>query len=72
MITMISLLTLSDLRKHFGKPSHQINHAIERYGPEPAYRVGMTRVWVPEQLDDIRDSLQKTSGRNRFVPETAR
>ncbi len=68
-------LSIADLRRITGQPSHIINHAIERYGPEPAGRVGITRVWRREDLDQIKESLRKTAERStkadRKEPATA-
>jgi hypothetical protein len=61
---MRDLLTISDLRRITGEPVHVLNHAIDRHGPEPAGRVGITRLWSSEQLAAIRDALRKTAERS--------
>jgi hypothetical protein len=57
---MGDFITVSDVRKITGKPAHVINHAIDRHGPEPAGRIGITRVWKPEDLAKIQESMKKT------------
>jgi hypothetical protein len=58
---MGELLTISDLRRLTGEPQHIINHALLRYGPEPAGRIGIARVWQRGDLPRIRESLDKTA-----------
>jgi hypothetical protein len=65
---MGELLTISDIRRATGQPAHVINHARNRFGPEPAGRIGISRVWRPEDLPAIRESLQRTSLHSR-LPE---
>ncbi len=61
---MADHLTIADLRQITGHPRHVITHAIERHGPEPTGRVGITRVWRREDLPRILDSLAKTAQRS--------
>jgi len=61
---MGDVLTITDLRRITGKPRHVICHALDRYGPAPAGRIGITRIWKREALPLIRQSLAKTERRN--------
>lgn len=65
---MGDLLTLGDLRRITGQASHILNHAIERFGPEPAGRVGIARVWNRADLPAILESLERTA-RKSTLPE---
>ncbi len=67
---MGDLITLSDVRKQTGQPAHVINHALDRYGPEPAGRIGIARVWHREDLPKILAALEKT-GTRRHRSEAA-
>lgn len=58
------LLTLADLRRETSLPSHVINHALDRFGPAPAARIGIARVWARSQLSEILQSIQKTAARS--------
>ena len=60
---MGDVLTVADLRRITGKPRHVICHALDRHGPEPAGRIGITRVWNRDDLPRIRESLAKTERR---------
>ncbi len=62
---MDELLTLSDLRKLTGAAKHVLNHAIDRFGPEPSGRIGIARVWTRDTLPRILESLAKTQANNR-------
>ncbi|MHC4405407.1 MAG: hypothetical protein ACYTG0_37650 [Planctomycetota bacterium] len=55
------LLAISDLRRITGQPSHIIDYAVDRHGPEPAGRIGITRVWLREDLPRIQESLRRTA-----------
>jgi len=61
---MGGLPTISDLRRITGLPSHVINHALERYGPEPSGRIGIARVWQRDHLTKIQESLRRTAERS--------
>jgi hypothetical protein len=61
-------LTISDLRRRTGKPSHVINHALLRYGPEPLMKIGICRVWSEEQLPLIEESIRKTAANRTSEP----
>jgi hypothetical protein len=63
---MSDLLTISDLRRETGQPAHIIKYAIDRFGPEPTGRIGISRVWRAADLPAIQASLQKTSIRSRL------
>ncbi len=65
---MGEFLTISDLRRITGEPAHRINHALNRFGPEPAGRIGIARVWRPDQVPALQESLRKTSERST-LPE---
>lgn len=53
-------LTLRDLRHELDEEKHIISYAIDRYGPEPAGRIGTSRIWTKDQLPQIRQSLDRT------------
>ena len=57
---MADFLTIRELRGIFSLPPNIINYAIDKYGPEHARRVGITRIWPREDLPAIRESLRKT------------
>ncbi len=61
---MTKPMTIADLRRHFGQPSHIINFAIERHGPQPSGRVGISRVWQESDLPLIKEALAKTAKRS--------
>ena len=57
---MRDYLTSRDLRRLTGQPAHVLNYAIDRHGPEPSGRVGITRIWPASAVSQILDSLAKT------------
>ncbi len=65
---MPELLTIGDLRRETREPAHVLNHAIDRFGPEPVGRIGISRVWRREDLPAIMASLAKTAIHSR-LPE---
>jgi hypothetical protein len=58
---MADLIALSDIRRMTKLPAHVINHAIDRYGPAPIGRIGITRVWRREDLPTVLASIAKTA-----------
>lgn len=64
---MDNLISISDVRKITGEPAHRIAYALDRYGPEPAGRVGITRVWSREALPEIQESLRKTAEKSTLA-----
>jgi len=54
-------LFISDLRRLTGEPTHIINHAIARFGPEPKGRIGISRFWSLDDLPLIQASLRRTA-----------
>jgi hypothetical protein len=65
---MGEFLTISDLRRLTGEPAHRINHVIGRFGPEPAGRIGISRVWRPDQVAAVKESLRRTA-QHSTLPE---
>ena len=61
---MDHLVSIADLQHHFGLPGHVINYAVRLHGPEPAGRVGITRVWRRDDLPQIAAALRKTAARS--------
>ena len=59
---MDDLLTIADLQRLTGLPLHKIIYSLRRYGPKPAGRIGITRVWHREDLPAILESLRRTAG----------
>ncbi len=57
---MHGLLTITDLCRITGQPAHIINHALRRYGPDPAGRVGIARVWNQSDVPALLHSLART------------
>ena len=57
-------LTIADIRRETSQPAHVINHALDRFGPAPAGRIGIMRIWELTQLPEIRESLRKTAARS--------
>ena len=68
---MTKLLTVGDLHRIVGEPIHRIVFAIGRFGPEPAAQVGATRVWTPDQVPAVQESLRRTAERST-VKDAAR
>jgi hypothetical protein len=58
---MGGFMTSSELAKFFRVRGYVFNYAVKLHGPEPALRVGTTRLWRQEDLDAIRASLDKTA-----------
>jgi hypothetical protein len=57
--------TAGELAKHFGVAHWQIVNTIKRgFLPEPP-RVGLYRVWVESDLDQVRDALVRAG----YLPE---
>ncbi len=66
---MATLLTVSDLRKLLGLPRHRIAYAIDRFGPEPAGRMGTTRFWNESDLPSIVESVDRAHANDqKFRP----
>ena len=63
---MNDILTFADLRRITGEPSHVINHALRRFGPEPTGRIGIARVWRKDDLPAVQESLRKTCVHSRL------
>jgi hypothetical protein len=61
---MSEFLTISDLCRLVGEPSHIVNHALQRFGPAPRGRIGIARVWLHEDLVALRESLHRTAERS--------
>lgn len=61
----MSRLTISELQAMTGLPRHVINYALERFGPPPRGKVGMTRIWDADDLPQILDSLARTGNHPR-------
>ena len=57
---MSDFWTVRRLREKYSLPPNVISYAIDRYGPEHAGRVGITRYWAPDDLPAIREALRKT------------
>jgi hypothetical protein len=56
------------LRRRLREPIHRLQYALNAYGPAPAGRVGIQRVWTEQQISAIQESLRKTA-ENRNVAE---
>jgi hypothetical protein len=53
-------LTISDLRRETSATIDQLKYLLSRYGPEPRWRVGITRQWSRElDLPIIRSRLAR-------------
>jgi hypothetical protein len=59
----MGVITLADVQRKTGYPRHVIAHAIDRYGPEPSGRIGITRVWNADDWPRILASIERTRGR---------
>jgi len=68
---MSGIVTISDLRRITGLPSHVINHALNRHGPEPSGRIGIYRVWSRDALPEIQRSIARTARKPGVVQESA-
>ncbi|HEX3999420.1 MAG TPA: hypothetical protein VHX65_12790 [Pirellulales bacterium] len=71
---MSDSIFIGDLRRLTGEPTHIINHAIQRFGPEPRGRIGISRFWSSDDLPLIQASLRRTAEHSsrperRFAPE---
>ncbi len=62
---MQRLFTITDLTKVIGKPEHIVNYAVKRHGPDPARRVGITRLWTEDQIPAVRASIARTADHRR-------
>ena len=58
---MSDFICLADIERETGLPRHVINYAINRRGPEPIGRVGITRVWPRSALNEIRTAIERTA-----------
>ena len=57
-------VTIGTLVQITRKPAHVINYALSRYGPEPAGRIGIIRVWSRDDVPKIIESLRRTTERS--------
>ena len=63
-MTANGLLTLGDIQRLTGETARVVDHALRSFGPEPAGRVGITRVWAAKDVPKIRESLKRTASRS--------
>lgn len=69
---MPELLTIADLERLIGKPRHQINYALQRFGPPPRGRVAGVRTWSHEDVEAITGAIEMVAGGARLRrPEEA-
>ncbi len=59
--THTEFLTLGQLARRIGTTTHRLKYAIGEYGVEPAMRVGITRVWTPDQIPAIESALRRVA-----------
>ena len=62
---MSNQISIADIERITRQPRHVINHAINRHGPEPRGRVGITRIWNESDLPSIKRSLELTASDSR-------
>lgn len=62
-----TFLTIGDLTRLTGQPEAIVNYAIARHGPAPVGKVANARVWLPADLDAVKESLAKTANRSTIV-----
>ena len=65
------VITLADVQRITGNPRHVVCHAIDRFGPEPKGRIGITRVWDADDLPKILESIARTRGHSGRQPQGA-
>ena len=68
----MGVVTISDIQRQTGYPRHVVAHAIDRHGPKPSGRVGITRVWDAADLPRILESIERTRGRSGRQPREPR
>ncbi len=68
---MRAFISVADVIRITGEPRHVVTYALSRFGPEPAGRIGITRVWLREDLPQIQEALRKTSKRSLSRREPA-
>lgn len=54
------LLTLGQIARRLGEPTHRVKYAIERHQIEPIRRAGIIRMFSPDQLAQIEAALRRT------------
>jgi hypothetical protein len=62
---MPNLLTIGDVAAACGVKIHVARYAVAEYRIEPYQRVGIVRVWHPDQLPEIKSALQRIADRRR-------
>lgn len=53
-------VTIRTIRELYSLRPNVIDYAIDRYGPKPIGRIGITRIWSAESLPAIEAALRKT------------
>ncbi len=52
-----NLLTASQIADQFGEPPQRVTYIIRKYRLKPVERVGIIRLFSPEQVEAIREGL---------------
>ena len=60
-----TLFTLGQLAERLDVPTHRLKYAIETNRIKPRFRVGITRVWVEEDLPGIRSALARVASNGK-------
>jgi hypothetical protein len=67
----MGFITVADVQNATGLPRHVIAHAIDRHGPKPTGRIGITRIWDADDMPRILASIERTRGRSGRQPQRA-
>ncbi len=60
-ISETTFLTLGQLARRMRVSIHRIKYAVDQHRVEPAMRVGITRVWRPDQIPAIESALRRVA-----------
>ncbi|MCY2953779.1 MAG: hypothetical protein NTU53_17640 [Planctomycetota bacterium] len=66
--TVEAALTITDVLRAIretqpGVSSSQLKYAINEYDIQPRHRIGIIRLWSPEDLPRIKSALNRIAGR---------
>ena len=60
-----TLMTLGQLAERLDVPTYKLTYAIQQGRIKPHCRVGITRVWVEEDLPRIRSALARVAANRK-------
>ena len=66
-----NVLTIRDIKRLCpGFSIHQIKYAITEYDISPRARVGLIRIWSPEDVPNIKSALNRIASRREVFHAT--